>query len=153
MVKTPVGVRCPGLPVDTVEIAIGTPLRYNVARWVVRLTMSSSGPCGATSGAQRDSPGFSVSAASTTDIPAEGDQAGDGMARRMAPVAIARGIIRANLKFRLVVTARAGAGPGTVIPPLAPSLAGHGSRPRGVTAGRRGRLPASGSGACMWFRS
>src|SRR5436309_10581850 len=69
MVKTPVGVRCPGRPVLTLDRAIRIPLRYTYATCSVVLATISKGPSGARSGSQTYSPVFSVTVSGETRTP------------------------------------------------------------------------------------
>src|SRR4051794_16219782 len=62
MVKTPVGVSWPLVPLDTVEAAIGTPLRNRTRRCVSRFTMARAGPSPLSSGAHTNSPLLRVGA-------------------------------------------------------------------------------------------
>src|SRR5437773_8451471 len=69
IVKTPVGVGCPGRPVLTLDRAMRIPLRYTYATCSVVLATISKGPSGARSGSQTYWPGFSVTASGDTRMP------------------------------------------------------------------------------------
>src|SRR6266567_1045090 len=69
IVKTPVGVGCPGRPVLTLDRAMRIPLRYTYATCSVVLATISSGPSGARSGSQTYSPVFSVAVSGDTRTP------------------------------------------------------------------------------------
>jgi hypothetical protein len=60
MVKTPIGVACPGRPVETVVVPIETPLRYTRASCSGTLTIRTMGPSGAASASQTNWPALSV---------------------------------------------------------------------------------------------
>ena len=59
MVKTPIGVACPDLPVETVETPIRLPLRWTWRSCSLIETMIDTGPRGCSSGCQVNWPGFS----------------------------------------------------------------------------------------------
>src|SRR5215470_6467736 len=65
--NTPVGVSRPLPPVETVDAAMGKPLRYSKARCVVRSITRNSGPAEAALASQTYWPGRSRVAFSTTD--------------------------------------------------------------------------------------
>src|SRR6266513_5294563 len=69
IVKTPVGVGCPGRPVLTLDRAMRIPLRYTYATCSVVLATISSGPSGARSGSQTYSPVFSFAVSGDTRTP------------------------------------------------------------------------------------
>src|SRR5436190_5629999 len=69
IVKIPVGVRCPGRPVLTLDRAMRIPLRYTYATCSVVLATISSGPSGARSGSQTYSPVFSFTVSGETRTP------------------------------------------------------------------------------------
>jgi hypothetical protein len=57
IVKTPDGVLRPFTPLLMLEYATRTPLRYVLRVWSGRLMIITSGPLGAGSGSQKNSPG------------------------------------------------------------------------------------------------
>src|SRR3954465_4192766 len=68
MVNTPVGVSRPFRPVETVEAPMTMPLRYSVARCVLRSITRNRGPVECRPASQTYWPGRSLTDFSTTDL-------------------------------------------------------------------------------------